>query len=140
MVTDGTTPDGALLIDSETYIMTSSLGNSFVYTKLPRYHFNSPFVRYSRIEDYPSELLKKDVFRNQTLENIAAIAEATESKTGGTEYETQDYGLNAVQASGALGIDLTDNGLTPSQTPEKQAVKASNSEEFRITPDGKKKC
>lgn len=125
LVTDGTTPDGALLIDSETYIMTSSLGNSFVYTKLPRYHFNSPFVRYSRIEDYPSELLNKGEFRNQTLENIAAIAEATESKTGGTEYETKEYGLNAVQASGALGIDLTDNGLTPGKNTEGEIAQAA---------------
>lgn len=125
LVTDGTTPNGALLIDSETYIMTSSQGNSFVYTKLPRYHFNSPFVRYSRIEDYPEELLKKGEFRNNVLENIAAIAEATESKTGGTEYESNDYGLNAVQASAAIGIDLTNNGLTSGKSTEGEIAQAA---------------
>jgi len=123
LVIEGTTPNGALLIDSETYIMTSSQGNSFVYTKLPRYHFNSPFVRYSRIEDYPEELLKKGEFRNNVLENIAAIAEATESKTGGTEYESNDYGLNAVQASAAIGIDLTNNGLTSGKNTEGEIAK-----------------
>lgn len=128
LVTDGTTPNGALLIDSETYIMTSSQGNSFVYTKLPRYHFNSPFVRYSRIEDYPRELLYKGEFRNNVLENIAAIAEATESKTGGTEYESNDYGLNAVQASAAIGIDLTNNGLTFGKNTEGEIAQAAMQE------------
>jgi hypothetical protein len=118
LVTNGTTPNGALLIDSETYIMTSSLGNSFVYTKLPRYHFNSPFVRYSRIEDYPQEILKKDVFRNKTLENIAAIAKATESKTGGTEYESNDRSLNATQTDALLGTNLSGEGLTPGKSTE----------------------
>ena len=143
LVTDGTTPDGALLIDSETYIMTSSQGNSFVYTKLPRYHFNSPFVRYSRIEDYPSELLNKGEFRNITLENIAAIAEATESKTGGTEYESNDYGLNAVQASAALGIDLTNNELTSGKSTEggiaKDAIEEGKKKP-RKSGDGLESC
>ena len=125
LVTDGTTPNGALLIDSETYIMTSSLGNSFVYTKLPRYHFNSPFVRYSRIEDYPQEILKKDVFKNNTLENIAAIAEATESKTGGTEYESNDRSLNATQTDALLGTNLSGEGLTPSKSTEGEIAQAA---------------
>lgn len=143
LVTDGETPPGALLIDSETYVMTYSQGNSFVYTKLPRYHFNSPFVRYSRIEDYPSELLNKDEFRNQILENVAAIAEATESKTGGTEYEAKDYGLNAVQTSVAIGIDLTNNGLTSGKSTEGEIAQAAMQEgknKPRKSEDGLESC
>ena len=143
LVTDGTTPNGALLIDSETYIMTSSQGNSFVYTKLPRYHFNSPFVRYSRIEDYPRELLNKGEFRNNVLENIAAIAEATEGKTGGAEYESNDYGLNAVQASAAIGIDLTNNGLISGKSTEGGIAKDSMQEgkkKPRKSEDGLESC
>jgi len=125
LVTDGTTPNGALLIDSETYIMTSSQGNSFVYTKLPRYHFNSPFVRYSRIEDYPKELLNKGEFRNNVLENVAAIAEATESKTGGTEYESNDRSLNATQTDALLGTNLSGEGLTPGKSTEGEIAQAA---------------
>nr|DAG99739.1 MAG TPA: hypothetical protein [Crassvirales sp.] len=134
LLTKGSTPPSSLLISGDTYIITSSYGSSFTYTKLKQYFYNSPFVRYSRYEDFPEEFLDKGEFKSRYLDEIETIAKLQEEQDGKVlTLSKRGKGNSDTSATNAAKELL-------GQTPEEQAINASNSEEFRITPDGKKKC
>ena len=135
LLTKGSTPPSSLLISGDTYIMTSSYGNSFTYTKLKQYFYNSPFVRYSRNEDFPEEYLDKGEFKSRYLDEIETIVKL-QDEAGGKALTLNKRGKGDGANAAATNASATLFGATP----EAKAVNASTSDGFRITPDGKSKC
>ena len=116
LLTKGSTPPASLLISGDTYIITSSYGSSFTYTKLKQYFYNSPFVRYSRYEDFPEEFLDKDEFKSRYLDDIEAVAKLREEQDGKalTLSKRGKGNPDAAASNAAMGLF--------GQTPEGQAL------------------
>ena len=134
LLTKGSTPPASLLISGDTYILSSSYGNSFTYTKLPQYFYNSPFVRYSRNEDFPEELLDKGEFKNNYLDEIEAIARLQEEQDGkALTLSKKGKGNDIDTAATNAAIDLI------VLKPEAQAIKESREKPIK-SEDGLESC
>ena len=123
-MTKGSTPPSSLLISGDTYIITSSYGSSFTYTKLKQYFYNSPFVRYSRYEDFPEEFLDKDEFKSRYLDDIEAndkLREEQDSKAL-TLSKRGKGNPDAAATNAAKGLF--------GQTPEAQALEEVSGKEI----------
>lgn len=124
LLTKGSTPPSSLLISGDTYIMTSSYGSSFTYTKLPQYFYNSPFVRYSRNEDFPKEFLDKGEFKSRYLEDIETIAELQKEQDGRALTLSKREKGNPDGATTKAALELF------GQTPEGQALEEVSGKEY----------
>jgi hypothetical protein len=124
LLTKGSTPPSSLLISGDTYIITSSYGSSFTYTKLKQYFYNSPFVRYSRYEDFPEEFLDKDEFKSRYLDDIEAIDKLREEQDGKalTLSKRGKGNPDAAATNAAKGLF--------GQTPEAQALEEVSGKEI----------
>lgn len=124
LLTKGSTPPSSLLISGDTYIITSSYGSSFTYTKLKQYFYNSPFVRYSRYEDFPKEFLDKGEFKSRYLDDIEAIDKLREEQDGKalTLSKRGEGNPDAAATNAAMGLF--------GQTPEAQALEEVSGKEI----------
>lgn len=123
LLTKGSTPPSSLLISGDTYIITSSYGNSFTYTKLKQYFYNSPFVRYSRNEDFPEEYLDKGEFKSRYLDEIETIAKLQDEADGKAltlNKRGKGDGANAAATNAAITLFGNEQEIAQAATQQAQ--------------------